>query len=81
MYLNFLIDKFVETGHKWNYLNLIVKGNKHQAPKTENTQQIIKLPKDTNYRTQNKKRTSKDMMQGHLYISYETTEYIILQQK
>ena len=35
--LNFLIDKFVENGHDQDYLNSIVKENKHQATKPENT--------------------------------------------
>ena len=43
--LNFLIDMFVESGHDRNYLNSLVKTNKHQAPKTKNKDNnIIKSP-------------------------------------
>ena len=42
--LNFLMDIFVEDGYDRNYLNSIVKEDKYQAPKTENTDNnIIKL--------------------------------------
>ena len=43
--LNFLTDMFVEDGHDRNHLNSLVKENKHQAPKNENTgTNIVKLP-------------------------------------
>ena len=43
--LNFLFDIFVENGHDWDYLNSIMKENKHQAPKNENKDSnIVKLP-------------------------------------
>ena len=32
--LNFLIDMFAENRHDQNYLNSIIRENKHQAPKT-----------------------------------------------
>ena len=36
---------FVENGHDRNYLYSIIRENKHQAPKTENTgSNIVKLP-------------------------------------
>ena len=35
--LNFLVDKFVENGYDRNHLYSIIKENKRQAPKTENT--------------------------------------------
>ena len=36
---------FVVNEHDRNYLNSIVRENKHQAPKTENTDNnIVKLP-------------------------------------
>ena len=36
---------FIQNRHDQNYLNSIVKENKHQAPKTENTDNnIVKLP-------------------------------------
>ena len=61
--LNFLVDMFVENGHDRNHLYSVIRENKHQATKTENTDSnIVKSPMDTNYRTQNKKRTSKDRM-------------------
>ena len=50
--LNFLIDMFVENG-LLSLLNSIVEENKHQAPKTENTNNNI---------VKEKKRTSKDRM-------------------
>ena len=34
--LRFLIDMFVENGHGRDYLNSIIKENKHQTTKTEN---------------------------------------------
>ena len=61
--LNFFVDMFVENGHDRNHLYSVIRENKHQATKTENTDSnIVKSPMDTNYRTQNKKRTSKDRM-------------------
>ena len=42
--LIFFIDMFVENGHDRNYLNFIIRENKHQAPKTENTNcNIVRL--------------------------------------
>ena len=36
---------FAENGHDRNYLNSTIKENKHQAPKTENTDgKIVKTP-------------------------------------
>ena len=41
---NFLIDIFIENGYDINYLNSIVKEDKYQATKTENTDNsIVKL--------------------------------------
>ena len=43
--LNFLVDMFVENGHDRNHLYSIIRENKHQAPKSENTDSnIVKLP-------------------------------------
>ena len=43
--LNFLVDMFVENGHDRNHLYSIIRENKHQAPKYENTDSnIVKLP-------------------------------------
>ena len=43
--LNFLADKFVENGHGRNHLYSVIRGNKHQAHKPENTgSNIVKLP-------------------------------------
>ena len=54
---------FVDKGHYRNYLNSIIRERKHQAPKTENTDKKHRqITIETNYRTQNKKRTSKDMI-------------------
>ena len=44
--LNFLVDMFVENGHDRNDLYSITRENKHQAPKSENTDSnIFKLPR------------------------------------
>ena len=49
---------FVENGHDQKYLNSTIRENKHQPPKTEKQrQQYRQTTVDTNYRTQNKKRT------------------------
>ena len=43
--LNVVIDTFVENGHDRYCFNSIIRKNKHQVPKTENTGSIIvKLP-------------------------------------
>ena len=43
--LNFLVDMFVENWQDRNDLYSIIRGNKHQAPKTEKTDSnIVKLP-------------------------------------
>ena len=43
--LNFLVDMFVGNGHDRNHLYSIIRENKRQAPKTENTGgNISKLP-------------------------------------
>ena len=43
--LNFLVDMFVENRHDRNHLYSIIRENKHQAPKYENTDSnIVKLP-------------------------------------
>ena len=43
--LNFLLDMFAENGHDGNHLYSIIRENKHQAPKSENTDSnIVKLP-------------------------------------
>ena len=52
----------VENEHNRNYLYSIFRKNKHQTPKTKHSQQHHQTTMDTDYRTQNKKRTSKDRM-------------------
>ena len=43
--LNSLIDMFLDNRHDQNYLNSIIRENKHQAAKTENTHSnSVKLP-------------------------------------
>ena len=43
--LNFLVDMFVENWHDRNHLYSIIRENKRQTPKTENTgSNIVKLP-------------------------------------
>ena len=43
--LNFLVDMFVENSHDQNHLYSIIRENKSQAPKIENTDSnIVKLP-------------------------------------
>ena len=43
--LNFLVDMFDENGHDQNLLYSIIRENKRQTPKTENTgSNIVKLP-------------------------------------
>ena len=43
--LNFLVDMFVEKRHDLNHFYSIIRGNKRQAPKTENADSnIAKLP-------------------------------------
>ena len=43
--LNFLVDMFVENGHGRNHLYSIIRQNRRQARKTENTDSnIVKLP-------------------------------------
>ena len=43
--LNLLVDMFVENGHDRNHLYSIIRENKHQAPKSEDTDRnIVKLP-------------------------------------
>ena len=43
--LKFFVDMLVENGHDRNHLYSIIRENKHQAPKYENTDSnIVKLP-------------------------------------
>ena len=43
--LNLLVDMFVENGHDRNHLYSIIRENKHEEPKSENTDSnIVKLP-------------------------------------
>ena len=43
--LNFLVDMFIENGHVRNHLYSIIRQNRRQAPKAENTDSnIVKLP-------------------------------------
>ena len=43
--LNFLVNMFMENRHDRNHLYSIIRENKRQAPKTENTDSnIVKLP-------------------------------------
>ena len=44
--LNFVVNMFVENGHNQNHLYSIIQENKHQGPKSENTDSnIVKLPR------------------------------------
>ena len=64
MELSFLVNTFFEIEHDQNYLNSKAKDNKLQASNI-----------NTNYTTKNKKRTSKDRIYCHFYISCKTKEY------
>ena len=66
---SFLTDMFVENEHDQNYLNSIVQENKHQPPKTENTDNnIVKVPWIPVIGPKTRKELRK-IISGNLYIS------------